>query len=315
MAERRANAARALKKMTGNGRVISPVQIEGRKIATTFWGKAWCDNLESYSDFSNRLPRGRTYVRNGSVVDLQVSEGKVTALVSGSEMYKIEINIKSLSKTLWQRVQSACAGKVDSLIELLQGRLSASVMNIVAGRDHGLFPKPAEISMKCSCPDWAGMCKHLAASLYGIGARLDQKPELLFLLRAVDPSELIGKASADEMIRQTAPVDGQAAIAEADLSGVFGIELAAATSTPPANARGPEPAPSKKNRAVAISAKANGAKRRPTTAKLKKPAERARHQLAASEVDKLPSQPPSGKQSPRQAGVIIRRALRNVPRK
>jgi uncharacterized Zn finger protein len=171
-------------------------------------------------------------VRNGSVLDLQIIEGKMTALVSGSELYKIEIKIKPLSQALWRSVQTECAGKIDSLIELLQGRLSASVMEIVTRRENGLFPKPAEISMKCSCPDWAGMCKHLAACLYGVGARLDEKPDLLFLLRAVDASALISKASAEAL--QPAPSTGTG-IKESDLAEVFGIDLDPTTGVPQDN--------------------------------------------------------------------------------
>ena len=231
VAQRRANAARQLAKLTKkSGRTASPVHLTGRTIAATFWGKAWCDNLESYSDFENRLPRGRTYVRNGSVVDLQISEGKVAARVSGSELYTIEIRIKPLAKAAWKRIQSECAGKIDSLIELLQGRLSAGVMKIVTRHDHGLFPKPAEIEMDCSCPDWAGLCKHLAAVLYGVGARLDEKPDLLFLLRGVDPAELISQAAAAEAIQQTTRTKAKPAIADADLADVFGIELDPATA-------------------------------------------------------------------------------------
>jgi uncharacterized Zn finger protein len=243
VAERRARAARELARLAKkHGLASSPVRLESRRIASTFWGKAWCDNLEAYSDFSNRLPRGRTYVRNGSVVDLQISRGKVTARVSGSELYRIEIKIKPLAANLWQAIQSECAGKIDSLIELLQGKLSSSVMQIVTRAERGLFPTPNEIELDCSCPDWADLCKHVAASLYGVGARLDHHPELLFLLRGVDPADLVSKASAAETIRQSARSEGAAAMSETEIADVFGIELAVVA---PASARNdnsiPEP--------------------------------------------------------------------------
>jgi uncharacterized Zn finger protein len=227
VAERRAKAARELSKLSKKtGRSASPVVLDGRKIATTFWGKAWCDNLEAYSDFENRLPRGRTYVRNGSVVDLQIGKGNVTALVSGSELYKIEIKIKPLAPTLWKSIQTECAGKIDSLIELLQGKLSSAVMQIVTRHERGLFPTPKEIDLDCSCPDWADLCKHVAASLYGVGTKLDQNPALLFLLRGVDPADLISKASAAEAVRQTAGKAGAApAMSDSEVADVFGIEL------------------------------------------------------------------------------------------
>ena len=170
---------------------MSPVAIEGRKIARTFWGEAWCDNLERYSDYANRLPRGRTYVRNGSVVDLQVGPGRVTALVSGSTMYDVKVTVGPVPRARWSAICKDCSGAIDSLVELLQGRFSKGVMTRLCEEKTGLFPSPKDILFTCSCPDWASMCKHVAAVLYGIGARLDHQPELLFTLRKVDQQDLI----------------------------------------------------------------------------------------------------------------------------
>jgi len=177
VAARRRQAAREAAKLAKKGQRTSPVVIDGRKIAKTFWGKAWCDNLERYSDFANRLPRGRTYVRNGSVVDLQIAPGAVTAMVSGSDLYRIEVKVAAVPKGRWAAVCRDCAGAIDSLVELLQGRFSQGVMTRICQEKTGLFPSPAEIEFTCSCPDWASMCKHVAAVLYGIGARLDEKPD------------------------------------------------------------------------------------------------------------------------------------------
>jgi uncharacterized Zn finger protein len=194
VAARRQQAAHRLSKLRKKGSEVSPVQIEGRKIAVTFWGKAWCENLERYSDFENRLPRGRTYLRNGSVIDLQVAAGTVTALVSGSDVYDVGVDVAVVTKARWRAICRDCTGAIDSVIELLQGRLSTSVMARICEPTTGLFPAAKEISFRCSCPDWAWMCKHVAAVLYGIGARLDERPELLFLLRSVDQQDLIAKA-------------------------------------------------------------------------------------------------------------------------
>lgn len=232
VAERRARAARELAKLAKkSGQAASPVVLAGRKIVATFWGKAWCDNLERYSDYANRLPRGRSYVRNGSVVDLQISHGRVFARVSGSALYQIEVKIKPLAAARWKSLQAECAGKIDSLIELLQGRLSSSVMAVVTRPEQGLFPTPKEIELDCSCPDWADLCKHVAATLYGVGARLDEHPELLFLLRGVDPAELIGQASAAEAVRQTTGGKNAATMSETEMADVFGIELAVAPTS------------------------------------------------------------------------------------
>jgi uncharacterized Zn finger protein len=254
VAQRRAQAARELAKLSKkNGQAASPVLLEGRKIASTFWGKAWCDNLEAYSDYANRLPRGRTYVRNGSVVHLEVSQGKVTARVSGSSLYKIEIKIKPLAPSLWKSIQTECAGKIDSLIELLQGKLSSSVMQIVTRPEQGLFPTPKEIDLDCSCPDWAELCKHVAASLYGVGARLDQRPELLFLLRGVDPADLISQASAAEAVRQTAAPEGAPTLTDKELTDVFGIELADTPTTVQPNGKSHESVDAKNETPIPVS--------------------------------------------------------------
>ncbi len=236
VARRRANATRhAASLAKKEGRQLAPIQIEGRQIATTFWGRAWCDHLESYSDFSNRLPRGRTYVRNGSVVDLQIASGRVTALVSGSDIYELTIQISSLKPTLWTRIKQDCAGSIASLFDLLQGRFDRGVMERLTRRADGLFPQPNEIKMACSCPDYANMCKHVAAVLYGVGARLDRKPELLFTLRGVDHLELISQAMAQENLDSALGGNRADSLDGSDLGELFGIELESAAA--PAAAR------------------------------------------------------------------------------
>ncbi len=220
VAERRKKAASTVAKLLSKGEKVSPLIIEGRTIAKTFWGKAWCDHLESFSDFENRLPRGRTYARNGSVIHLSIESGKIKALVQGSSLYKVEIGISSVKKTKWQLILKSCSGKIDSVIELLQGKLSSGVMKAITDQQEGLFPHPKEISLKCSCPDWADMCKHVAAVLYGVGARLDNGPELLFKLRQVDHLELINNAGFKApSVSNVKVIHGQ------NLSDLFGIDI------------------------------------------------------------------------------------------
>jgi len=220
VAQRRANALREMHELRKKGKDIQPVQIEGRKIARSFWGKGWCDHLESFSDFDNRLPRGRTYVRNGSVCHLDVRPGRIEAIVSGSELYNIRIDIKKLKPAVWKSVKKNCSGRIGSILELLQGRLSDQVMAVVTDREHGLFPQPREIKLRCDCPDWAVMCKHVAAALYGIGSRLDLRPDLLFILRDVDAQELISA----EMAVPSGVASGDA-LADDQLGEIFGIDL------------------------------------------------------------------------------------------
>jgi uncharacterized Zn finger protein len=225
VAERRRKALNKMEGLRKKGQVISPVTIEGRTIVKTFWGKAWCENLESYSDYENRLPRGRTYVRNGSVLDLQVVPGRIKALVNGSSIYTVEVKVHPVAQPRWHSICADCADSIDSLVELLQGRLSKGVMERICQQQAGLFPSPSEIELSCSCPDWAGMCKHVAAVLYGIGARLDQQPELLFRLRAVDEKELI--ASAGKSLPRAKENPAAAKILDGeDLSKLFGLDMA-----------------------------------------------------------------------------------------
>lgn len=224
-AQRRRKAAQQMAKLKKTGHPVAPVLIEGRVIAKTFWGKSWCDNLERYGDYANRLPRGRTYVRNGSVVDLQINAGAISGRVSGSALYVVEVKIATVPKTRWTNLVSDCAGEIDSLVELLQGRLSQAVMQRMCKQGSGLFPAPKEITFNCSCPDWAHMCKHVAAVLYGVGARLDKQPDLLFSLRAVKEQDLIAKAGTG--IRSSAKKPRrEKVLATGDLSDMFGIDFA-----------------------------------------------------------------------------------------
>ena len=237
VAERRRKAAGAMAKLAKKGQTISPVVVQGRAIATTAWGKAWCANMEGYSDYANRLPRGRTYVRNGSVIDLQITPGTVAAQVSGSSIYRTTITVKPVPKAKWQQICADCAGGIDSLVELLQGRFSKGVMDRLCRQGEGLFPVPKDIRFDCSCPDGAYMCKHVAAVLYGVGARFDSKPELLFTLRQVDPAELLSKAGSGVV---TAPAAGERTLAGDDLGALFGLEMdgsTAATSAAPIQPR------------------------------------------------------------------------------
>jgi uncharacterized Zn finger protein len=216
--ERRRKAEREAARLES----ASPVIIKGSQIATTFWGKSWCRNLERYSDYANRLPRGRTYLRSGCVVDLQISPQMVDSLVSGTRLYTVEVKVSAISKPRWKAVCHDCAGAIDSLVALLEGRFSKVTMERLCQQKTGLFPTPAEIKFDCSCPDSARMCKHVAAVLYGIGARLDEKPELLFTLRDVDKQDLITNASQRLTKSKTAKY-----LETDDLSELFGIDIAA----------------------------------------------------------------------------------------
>ena len=241
VSERRAKAARAARKLSDKGRELAPVRIEGRTIARTFWGKAWCRNLESYSDYANRLPRGRTYARDGSVLDLQITPGTIEAIVAGRRVrpYRVEVGIAPIDPSRWAVIRRACAGQIGSLVELLSGELSSGVMQIVTRPGEGLFPSPREITLSCSCPDWASMCKHVAATLYGVGARLDHEPGLLFTLRGVDPADLIEEAITRSVAPTAAPRGPT--LETDDLSSIFGVDIDLGDTPEPPTPRVPEP--------------------------------------------------------------------------
>ena len=219
---RRARALLEMRALRERGVEVQPVELKGkgRAIARSFWGRRWCEHLESFSDYANRLPRGRTYVRNGCVCHLAIEAGGVDALVVGRELYHVVVRVRRLKRPTWKAIKTACAGQIGSVLELLKGRLSDRVMEVVTDRDTGLFPKPGEIKLACDCPDWATMCKHAAAVLYGVGSRLDKSPELLFRLRDVDEAELIAADMA--LPRDAVTAD---TLADGDLGSIFGIDL------------------------------------------------------------------------------------------
>jgi uncharacterized Zn finger protein len=277
VAQKRARAVAAasrLARATRSGDAPEPIKLDGHKIAATFWGKAWCRNLESYSDFSNRLPRGRSYLRAGAVVDLKIAPGKVLARVAGSRLYEVEISIRALAPEIWRSVAARCSGRIDSMVALLQGRIPDEVMRVVTDPEQGLFPRDRQIAMTCSCPDWAGMCKHVAASLYGVGARLDRRPELLFVLRGVDPADLVHAAAGQ--VTAGGDAGAEADLGGADLGQMFGIELAAPAPNPPPG--GPGSAPKAQARVASPRRAGRGRSAVPVTAKPKakaKPASKA----------------------------------------
>lgn len=224
--EIRSNAAQTARKASKKGQILHPVILSGRTIAKSWWGKAWCQNLEQYADFETRLPRGQKYVRSGAVVDLQIQKGKITARVQGTRRtpYKIEIRISPLSQQRCDEIMDRCTTRVDTLENLLSGSFPESMKDVFLG-DGGLFPTPKEISFSCSCPDWAVMCKHVAAALYGVGARLDENPTLFFSLRGIDTGRFIDVVIANRVEAMLSNVNRPSSriLQDADLTELFGV--------------------------------------------------------------------------------------------
>jgi len=238
VAARRAKAEEAAAKATKGGAKFSPIAAYRGAIAKTFWGKAWCDNLECYSDYANRLPRGRTYTRNGSVIDLQIVGGDVHAKVMGSSLYSVSVTVAAVAAPHWEAIGTDCAGSIDSMVELLQGKLTKPVMERICQPKTGLFPTPKDIRFTCSCPDSASMCKHIAAVLYGVGARLDAQPEMLFNLRQVDAKDLVAQAGTSLPTGKSGKTGAASkkVLDAADLADVFGLEMDEAPPPAPASA-------------------------------------------------------------------------------
>ena len=305
VAERRRKAEAAAKRISAKaGFALAPVKLAGRTIAATFWGKAWCDNLESYSDYENRMPRGRSYVRNGSVIDLKITSGKVEALVQGSELYKIAIGFAALTPKRWQEFKDSCAGKITNLLDLLQGRLSKEILADITAHGTGLFPAPGEIKLNCSCPDWASMCKHVASALYGVGARLDEKPELFFTLRGVDMQELITAATTTATVPITDAAAPTAGLADSDLTAIFGVEIEAAAPAPATAAAKPA------KKVSAKPAKAAPVKPTPMKPTPMKPTPMKPTPVKPTPVKPTPAQPAPVQPAPAQAAEPVARKKR-----
>lgn len=250
VAERRAKAEKAIAKAQKAGKKFAPIAAYRGAVAKSFWGKAWCDNLEAYGDYANRLPRGATYVRNGSVIDLQINAGEVQARVMGSNLYMVKVNVQPVLAVKWQAICTDCASSIDTLVELLQGKLAKPVMERICVPKTGLFPAPNEIHFSCSCPDSAGMCKHIAAVLYGIGARLDTQPDLLFALRKANAKDLVAQAGSG-LPTTSKRTSSARVLDDAALADVFGLEMDATPgATAPAKKPKAAPKPLPKRKAV-----------------------------------------------------------------
>lgn len=226
-ADKKAKAKKSLEKLKKKNPDMEPVIIEGRTLAKSWWGKAWNLNLESYADFSNRIARGKTYVRSNAVLDLKIYKGRVAAKVQGSRAkpYDVEVIIDTLSSEKWAQVTALCNHRIDSLEQLIEGKFPEEFEVMFTDRKYGMFPSPKEIHFDCSCPDWASMCKHVAAVLYGVGARLDADPMLFFEFRALDSHELVRKSMEQKLdsMMKNAGKKSKRAIADKDISGIFGL--------------------------------------------------------------------------------------------
>ncbi len=229
VAEKKARAEKKLQQLKKKTPGIRPVVIVGSTLARSWWAKTWNRSLERYADYRNRIDRGKSYVRHGAVLDLKITSGKVRALVMGSasKPYEVVVDILPMKKNNWQELQNHCQGHLKSLQDLLAGKFPQALAEVFFTEGKGLFPGPRDIKFQCSCPDWASMCKHVAATLYGIGARFDEDPSLFFTLRGLDTGDLIAGAVKDrteELLKRTKKKSAKI-IDDSDLSNIFGIDM------------------------------------------------------------------------------------------
>ncbi len=261
------------------------------KISNTFWGQAWEKHLATFSDYENRLPRGRSYLRGGKVLDLAIARGEVTATVVGSSIYDTRVTLSTLPDSQWKHIVSKCSGDVGSMLDLLAGKLGDESLRLLTHPEHGIFPRPQEMRFSCSCPDWADMCKHVAAMLYGVGLRLDEDPTLLFILRGVDSSDLLQKAATDSLqgLADLSATGGE--LGDTNLSSLFGIDIA---DDPPILHEDPPPPPKKPRKPAAKQAGKQPAKRARKPTQKKSPTSRTPAKKAAKKSTSR------GKTSPRR---------------
>ena len=229
MAELGQKARASAAQLERKGRMLTPALVEGRTIARTWWGKAWVSNIERYADFSNRVGRGKRYVRAGCVIDLQVSKSRIEAVVQGSRKkpYEVSVYIEPMGDEAFAALLERCSTRADSLESLVAGDFPQEMKNqLTAGRD-GIFPAPALVRFDCSCPDSALMCKHIAAAIMGVAPLLDANPLLLFELRGINTQDLVKRSVEQKLNLMLANADAPSPrildVSDDELTRLFGV--------------------------------------------------------------------------------------------
>ena len=218
-------AKKSTERLTKKGLILEPVHLVGNKIAKNWWGISWIDNLEKYSDYINRLPRGKKYLKSDCILDLKIKKGRIDAIVQGSSSkpYEVCVHIKVLNKEKIEDIVQLCENRIESIENLINGKFPDTLKEVFIGKN-GLFPSPNEIEFDCSCPDYASLCKHVASVLYAIGAKFDTDPRLFFELRGIDVNQFIKKAVDNSIEKLLVEKNkSERVIAEEDMDRLFGI--------------------------------------------------------------------------------------------
>ena len=206
-------AATRLAEYLAEGEELHPVVNKTRKLAKNFWGSAWMKQLALCESGGMCLAPGRTLLRHACVLHVDIQPGSISALVSAEEVFEVELKLESLDEERLERLAATCSGHIDSLLSLMQGKVDEAVLLQLCHPENGLLPTPEDWRMHCTCPDWAEPCPHAAAAIYAAGCLIDEKPELLFTLRGIQPEALLSAPAPTNEI-------------DADkLSAMFGIDL------------------------------------------------------------------------------------------
>ena len=206
-------AAMRLAELQAEGQELHPVVNSSRKLATHFWGSAWMKQLALCESGGMCLAPGRTLLRHGCVLDMRISRGCITALVSADELYEVELHLTPLEGEQLESLTLSCGNHINSLLSLLEGKVDTSVLEQLCHPENGILPTPQDWKMHCTCPDWAEPCPHAAAAIYAAGCLIDADPKLLFTLRSIEPDALLAPTA------QSIEIDTN------KLASMFGIDI------------------------------------------------------------------------------------------
>jgi uncharacterized Zn finger protein len=158
-----------------------------------WWSQRWLELLDSYR-FKKRLERGRTYARQGNVLSIEFQGAKVLAKVQGSEPepYKVSLSLDSFSDEEWGYLVETMSQKAIFAAKLLAGEMPQNIEEVFTASGISLFPFTlSDVHSRCSCPDKANPCKHIAAVYYQLGDRFSEDPFVLFQLRGRTKEQII----------------------------------------------------------------------------------------------------------------------------
>ena len=223
VASLKARAARATKTLKDAEPVIPHPHT--RKMCLTWWGQEWCNNLESYADYRSRLERGRRYVRSNTVVDLKIFANQVKAKVQGTDLYEVTVDFAKPKPADIEKIKKLTGNRIANVEMLLKGNFPDELKELFTQNKPGLFPTPEEIKFDCDCLDWADMCKHVAAVMYGIGIRIDADPLQFFKLRGIDIDEFLTQVVDDKVANMLKNIDVKSdrIMKDANVATIFGI--------------------------------------------------------------------------------------------